>query len=130
MLEQAGRFALPRPTGLFGDGAGEEEDQPCRARDIATDAIRASSAAWAAVVARKSGRQPSSKPSPNRNKALAAGAGVLAVVAIGGVVIAPKLLAGGSRDHGQRPERRLNHGRQRLLTSPGRVSGRVRGSPF
>jgi hypothetical protein len=44
--------------------------------------------------------EPSQKPSPNRNKALVAGAGVLAVVAIGGVVIAPKLLAGGSSDPG------------------------------
>jgi hypothetical protein len=46
------------------------------------------------------GAEPSSKSSSNRNKALVAGAGVLAVVAIGGVVIAPKLLAGGSSDPG------------------------------
>jgi hypothetical protein len=46
------------------------------------------------------GAGPSSRPSSNRNKALVAGAGVLAVVAIGGVVIAPKLLAGGSSDPG------------------------------
>ena len=45
------------------------------------------------------GAERSSKPSSNRNKALVAGAGVLAVVAIGGVVIAPKLL-GGSSDPG------------------------------
>jgi hypothetical protein len=36
--------------------------------------------------------KPPSKPSSNRNKALVAGAGVLAVVAVGGVVIAPKML--------------------------------------
>jgi hypothetical protein len=35
------------------------------------------------------------KPSSNRNKALIAGAGVLAVVAVGGVVVAPRLLGGG-----------------------------------
>jgi hypothetical protein len=39
------------------------------------------------------------KPSPNRNKALVAGAGVLAVVAVGGVIVAPKLL-GVSSDPG------------------------------
>jgi hypothetical protein len=39
------------------------------------------------------------KPSSTRNKALVAGAGVLAVVAVGGVIIAPKLL-GGSSDPG------------------------------
>jgi hypothetical protein len=33
------------------------------------------------------------KPSSTRNKALVAGAGVLAVVAIGGVIIAPRLLS-------------------------------------
>lgn len=43
--------------------------------------------------------KPSSKPSSNRNKALVAGAGVLALVAVGGVVVAPKLL-GGSSDPG------------------------------
>jgi uncharacterized protein involved in exopolysaccharide biosynthesis len=43
---------------------------------------------------------PSAKPSSNRNKALVAGAGVLAVVAVGGVVVAPKLLHGGSSDPG------------------------------
>jgi hypothetical protein len=46
------------------------------------------------------GAGPSQKPSSNRNKVLVAGAGVLAVVAIGGVVIAPKLLASGSSDPG------------------------------
>jgi hypothetical protein len=46
------------------------------------------------------GAATSQKPSSNRNKALVAGAGVLAVVAIGGVVSAPKLLAGGSSDPG------------------------------
>ena len=40
--------------------------------------------------------KPSSKPSSNRNKLLVAGAGVLAVVAVGGVFVAPKLLAGSS----------------------------------
>lgn len=41
------------------------------------------------------------QPLSNRNKALVAGAGVLAVVAIGGVVVAPKLLSsGGSSDPG------------------------------
>jgi hypothetical protein len=40
--------------------------------------------------------KPSSKPSSNRNKALVAGAGVLAVVAVGGVLVAPKLLSGSS----------------------------------
>ncbi len=44
--------------------------------------------------------KPSAKPSSNRNKALVAGAGVLAVVAVGGVVVAPKLLGGGSSDPG------------------------------
>jgi hypothetical protein len=43
--------------------------------------------------------EPSAKSSSNRNKALVAGAGVLAVVAVGGVVVAPKLL-GGSPDPG------------------------------
>jgi hypothetical protein len=40
--------------------------------------------------------KPTQKPSSNRNKALVAGAGVLAVVAVGGVFVAPKLLAGSS----------------------------------
>src|SRR5580700_3205029 len=44
--------------------------------------------------------KPSAKPSSNRNKALVAGAGVLALVAVGGVVVAPKLLGGGSSDPG------------------------------
>jgi hypothetical protein len=39
--------------------------------------------------------KPRAKPSSNRNKALIAGAGVLAVVAVGGVVVAPRLLGGG-----------------------------------
>jgi hypothetical protein len=39
--------------------------------------------------------KPPAKPSSNRNKALIAGAGVLAVVAVGGVVVAPHLLGGG-----------------------------------
>jgi hypothetical protein len=43
---------------------------------------------------------PSGKPSSNRSKALIAGAGVLAVVAVGGVVVAPKLLHSGSSDPG------------------------------
>jgi hypothetical protein len=43
---------------------------------------------------------PSPRPSSNRNKALVAGAGVLAVVAVGGVVVTPKLLHGGSSDPG------------------------------
>ena len=43
---------------------------------------------------------PSPKPSSNRNKMLVAGAGVLAVVAVGGVVVAPKLLHHGSSDPG------------------------------
>jgi hypothetical protein len=41
--------------------------------------------------------KPSSAPnSATRNKVLVAGAGVLAVVAVGGVIIAPRLLAGSS----------------------------------
>ena len=42
--------------------------------------------------------KPSStrNPSSSKNKALIAGAGVLAVVAVGGVVVAPRLLAGSS----------------------------------
>jgi hypothetical protein len=43
---------------------------------------------------------PAAKPSVNRNKALVAGAGVLAIVAVGGVIVAPKLLGGGSSDPG------------------------------
>jgi hypothetical protein len=43
---------------------------------------------------------PSAQPSAKRNKALVAGAGVLALVAVGAVVIAPKLLGGGSSDPG------------------------------
>jgi hypothetical protein len=39
------------------------------------------------------------RKSSGRNKALVAGAGVLAVVAVGGVIVAPKLL-GGSSDPG------------------------------
>jgi hypothetical protein len=35
------------------------------------------------------------QPVSNKNKALVAGAGVLAVVAIGGVIVAPRLLSGG-----------------------------------
>jgi hypothetical protein len=35
------------------------------------------------------------QPTSNRNKALVAGAGVLAVVAIGSVIVAPRLLGGG-----------------------------------
>jgi hypothetical protein len=43
------------------------------------------------------GAKPSSsKNSAARNKVLVAGAGVLAVVAVGGVIIAPRLLAGSS----------------------------------
>ena len=38
------------------------------------------------------GDDAAAKPSSNRNKVLVAGAGVLAVVAVGGVVIAPRLL--------------------------------------
>jgi len=50
--------------------------------------------------AQPSSSKPSSnKPSSNRNKALVAGAGVLAVIAVGGVIVAPKLL-GGSSDPG------------------------------
>ena len=45
-------------------------------------------------------KDPAAKPSANRNKALVAGAGVLAVVAVGGVIVAPKLLGGGSSDPG------------------------------
>ena len=45
------------------------------------------------------GADQSAKPSATRNKVLIAGAGVLAVVAVGGVVIAPRLL-GGSSDPG------------------------------
>ena len=45
-------------------------------------------------------RRRAAKPSSNRNKVLVAGAGVLAVVAVGGVVAAPKLLGGGSSDPG------------------------------
>jgi hypothetical protein len=44
--------------------------------------------------------EPPGKPSPSRNKALIAGAGVLAVVAVGGVVVAPGLLSRGSSDPG------------------------------
>ncbi|MGH3278898.1 MAG: hypothetical protein ACRDNW_07155 [Trebonia sp.] len=40
------------------------------------------------------------QPSPTRNKALVAGAGVLAVLAVGGVIAAPRLLGGGSTDPG------------------------------
>lgn len=40
------------------------------------------------------------RPSPARNKALIAGAGVLAVIAVGGVIVAPKMLGGGSTDPG------------------------------
>jgi hypothetical protein len=41
-------------------------------------------------------KPPSGKNSAARNKVLVAGAGVLAVVAVGGVIIAPRLLAGSS----------------------------------
>ncbi|MCW2897087.1 MAG: hypothetical protein JWO75_6576 [Actinomycetia bacterium] len=44
--------------------------------------------------------EPSARPSSNKNKALVAGAGVLAAVAIGGVIVAPKLISGGSSDPG------------------------------
>ncbi len=43
---------------------------------------------------------PAAKPSSNRNKMLVAGAGVLAVVAVGAVVAVPKVLGGGSSDPG------------------------------
>jgi hypothetical protein len=46
-----------------------------------------------------SAKPSSTKPSSGRNRALVVGAGVLAVVAVGGVVVAPKLL-GGSTDPG------------------------------
>lgn len=40
---------------------------------------------------------PSAKqPSSNKGKALVAGAGVLALVAVGGVIVAPKVLSGGA----------------------------------
>jgi hypothetical protein len=43
---------------------------------------------------------PARQPSPSRSKALVAGASVLAVVAVGGVIAAPKLFGGGSSDPG------------------------------
>jgi uncharacterized protein involved in exopolysaccharide biosynthesis len=58
-------------------------------------------AAGLAAIKRAGGAGPSAgdnadrpaKPSSNKNKALVAGAGVLAVVAVGGVIIAPRLLS-------------------------------------
>jgi hypothetical protein len=57
-------------------------------------------AAGLAAIKRAGGAGPSAsdnaqqpaKPSSNKNKALVAGAGVLAVVAVGGVIMAPRLL--------------------------------------
>jgi hypothetical protein len=57
-------------------------------------------AAGLAAIKRAGGASPSAsdnagqpaKPSSNKSKALVAGAGVLAVVAVGGVIIAPRLL--------------------------------------
>jgi hypothetical protein len=39
--------------------------------------------------------RPTKQPSASRNKLLVAGAGVLAALAVGGVIVAPKLLGGG-----------------------------------
>ncbi len=62
-------------------------------------AARRVSGAFPAAARRTDSADPSApsakQPSSNRNKALVAGAGVLAVVAIGGVIVAPKVLSGG-----------------------------------
>jgi hypothetical protein len=63
-------------------------------------AARRVSGAFPAAARRTDSADPSGpsakQPMSNRNKALVAGAGVLAVVAIGGVIVAPKMLGGGA----------------------------------
>lgn len=100
--------AAGRPGGRVPGGFGGGPPVRRRITDAWTRFGSLTPAAGLAAIRRASGALPSApgetspsapsgrQPAARRNKALVAGAGVLAVVAVGGVIMAPKMLGGGS----------------------------------